>query len=259
MFGWRLRKSHFRNQKVISSHPGSQSIVKSSNLLVLHFPGRRRKFIMAVKVAKINPHCCVPGCKADKQHADDPVVKYLISLFGDPAEMAHWTLAAMVELRDSICRDLAEKKYLAWFTRSRQPEELYYRTLYAMFIATPEELYHILSGDMPNGFGNYYREVNKVILQGKGKLDFEQPGMYSGTFKAMDMLNDAAHASFGGLATATMFYRDPAKAPSVDAWCKHLNTYCAYLNHMYELFKAGRDKSVVLAALKNMHAPLSTP
>jgi hypothetical protein len=170
--------------------------------------------------------------------------------------MAHWTLAAMVELRDSICRDLAEKKYLAWFTRSRQPEELYFRTLYAIFIADPAELNHILSGDMPNGFAHYYRGVNKLILQDRGRLDLEQPGLYSDTFKPMDTLNDAAHASFGGLATATTFYRDPSKVPSVEVWCKHLNTYCAYLNHMYELFKAGRDKSIVLAALKNMHTPL---
>jgi len=65
--------------------------------------------------------------------------------------MTAWTLAAMAELRESICRDLVNKKVFAFHTRVRQPEELYIRTLYALFVASKEEIPHILSGATPNG------------------------------------------------------------------------------------------------------------
>ena len=66
----------------------------------------------------------------------------------------------MAELRDSICRDLVENKVLAWYTRLRQPEEIYVTVLYALFIADEKELHHIISGETPNGFSRLYPKVN---------------------------------------------------------------------------------------------------
>src|SRR5216683_2951661 len=106
---------------------------------------------MNKRKSRVNPHCPVPGCKTDKPHADDPIMEGLIHEFAPPDKLTFWVLHAMAELRDSICRDLADKKIFAWHTRLRQPEELYIRTLYALFIAGEKELQHILSGAMPNG------------------------------------------------------------------------------------------------------------
>src|SRR5258708_20680059 len=93
---------------------------------------------------KLNPHCPVRGCKTVTPHAADPFTKQLIQEFGPPARMVTWALAAMTELMESICRDLIEKKVLAWYTRLRQPEEIYVTALYAIFIADEKELHHDL-------------------------------------------------------------------------------------------------------------------
>src|SRR5438094_2842837 len=62
------------------------------------------------KKRKPNPYCPVPGCRATAAHIDDPIVKALMAEFGPPDKMTAWTLAAMTELRESICRDLVNKK-----------------------------------------------------------------------------------------------------------------------------------------------------
>lgn len=103
-------------------------------------------------------------------------MKAFISAFGAPEQMTRWTLGAMVDLRDSIC-DLAEQKVFAWFTRLRQPEELYIRTLYNLFVANEKQLHHTLSGQMPNSFASLYDDVNKVVSEGRGLLLTAQPGL----------------------------------------------------------------------------------
>ena len=80
----------------------------------------------------------------------------------------------MAELRESICRDLTENKIFAWYSRLRLPEELYIRTLYALFIATDKELIHILSGATPNGLSPLYSKVNEVVFEGRGLLQVSQ-------------------------------------------------------------------------------------
>lgn len=119
---------------------------------------------------KINRNCPVPGCRASKPHADDPIVKGLILQFASPEQMTLWTRVAMGELAESICRELEENKVFAWYSRLRLPEELYIRTLYALFVATEEELPHILSGAPPNGLSDLYSRVNDVVFEGRGLL-----------------------------------------------------------------------------------------
>jgi len=110
-------------------------------------------------------HCPVSGCQTTKPHADDPIVKGLILAFALPEKMTLWARTAMAELSESICRDLMAKKVFAWHSRLRQPEELYIRTLYALFIATEKELHHILSGDTPNGLSRLYEELTRLFFR----------------------------------------------------------------------------------------------
>lgn len=202
-----------------------------------------------------NWHCPVSGCRTTAPHVDDPTVKALMIAFAPPAEMTKWTLAAMAELAQSICRDLESKKVFAFHTRVRQPEELYIRTLYALFVAPDDEIPHILSGATPNGFSRLYREVNRVVFEDRGLLLVQQPGQSYGTFAPIDTLHDGAHVSFRSFLACIGWVRNPDNLPSVEKYCQHLKTYCDYLNYMHEMFKAGKRKEDVLVGIKNLHRP----
>jgi hypothetical protein len=212
---------------------------------------------MAMKNKKINRHCPVPGCRTTKPHADNPIVQGLIRAFAPPEAMTLCARIAMAELSESICRDLREKKLFAWYSRLRQPEELYIRTLYALFIATDNELPHVLSGDRPNGLSPLYSEVNKLIFEGRGLLQISQPGLNHGTFKPIDILHDGAHASFRASMTCIGFARDPQNLPSPERYIEHLTRYCNYLDYMHGMFKSGKEKKDVLAGVISMHRPAS--
>ncbi len=212
---------------------------------------------MKKRKTRINPHCPVLGCGTKAPHANDPIVTGLIALFADPESATRWALIGMNELNHSSCRDLRDKKVFAWHTRMRQIEELYVRTLYALFIATPEELPHILCGAPPNAFSPLYDKVNDVVLEGRGLLNVDQPGRTSGTFKPMEVLNAGAHASFIAMATCLGLSRNQERVPSAEKWGKHVATYCAYLEYMNGMFKAGKEKKHVLGGVINLHRPAS--
>jgi hypothetical protein len=207
---------------------------------------------------KKNPHCPVPGCQTRKPHADDRIVKALIETFGTPEKMTHWTLAAMVDLRDSIIRDIQDKKIFAWFTRLRQVEELYIRTLYNLFVANEKQLHHSLSGEMPNSYALFYEDVNRVVFGERGRLLADQPDLIAGTtFKAKDVLNDGAHASYSAFLTCIGLVRNPEHQPKPGLYEGHIQKYCTYLNYMHEMFQAGKDKKDVLSGVINLHRPAS--
>jgi hypothetical protein len=212
-----------------------------------------------MKKSKANPHCPIPGCKTEGVHKDDPIVKGIIAEFGDPEKLTGWVLSAMAELRESMMKDLSEGRIFAWHTRLRQPEELYIRTLYLLFIASEEETHHILSGEMPNGLSGLYGKVNEAILEGRGLLQVQQPGLKYGSFKPMDTLNDGAHLSFRAFVTCIGLIKNPQCLGDDfrDKYLKHLNTYCNYLNYMHGMFKGGKSKDAVLAGVKNLHRPAS--
>jgi hypothetical protein len=206
---------------------------------------------------KINPHCAVPGCKTKQPHQDDHIMKGLIAEFGPPDKLTYWVLGAMTELRESITRDLMEKRIFAWHTRLRQPEELYIRALYVLFIATEKEKHHILSGETPNGLSSLYAKVNEVVFDGQGLLQTEQAGLKYGSFTPMETLHDGAHVSFRAFLTVIGTVKNPEYLGSdfPGKYLVHLNTYCNYLNYMRQMFKAGKSKEVVLAGVKNLHKP----
>jgi hypothetical protein len=206
-----------------------------------------------------NPYCPVAGCKTNKRHVDDAIVNGLMHAFAAPTDMTQWVLTAMAELSESICRDLQDRKMFAFHTRARQPEELYIRTLYALFVATDEELPHILSGEMPNSLSSLYEKVNKVVFDGRGLLQVKRPGLTYGTFKPMDILNDSAHASFHAMMSCIGLVRNPENVPSLEKCRKYLKTYCDNLHYMHLMFKEGKEKVDVLAGIKNRHQPPSSP
>jgi hypothetical protein len=209
---------------------------------------------------KVNPNCPVPGCRVDKPHTDDPGVRTLISVFAPPEAMTEWVLAAFAELGKSIQQDWEERRVLAWYSRLRQMEELWFRTLYALFIADEKQLHHVLSGEMPNGIAPLYDKVNKAIFEDRGKLTKSHPGLKFGSFKPLDVLHDGAHVSFAAFITANTVAQHPDYLPPNFAAKYHedLRKRCTYLKYINDMFKAGKDKQDVLEGLKKALAAQSS-
>ena len=211
------------------------------------------------KKPKANPNCSVPGCKAKAPHTTDSVVAGLVNNFSDLAKVAHWTCACIAELGKSMADDVASGRKFALITRTRQQEELYIRALYAMFIADPAEVAHIMSDATPNSFSVMCRKVNQTIFGGKGLLEAEQPGLNptSTPFTAMGTINSGAHASFSTMLMVIGFARNPKhfEAYNNGAYFDHISVYCSYLDYVGKQFAAGKDKATVLTALIELHLP----
>jgi hypothetical protein len=202
---------------------------------------------------KQNPHCPVIGCKTKSPHTEDFLVKALADRFAAADKSLSWVLAGMVELRDSIIEDILDKRLFSWYTRMRQPEELYFRTLYILFIAKHDEVPHLLSGDPPNSLSQIYDKVNRIILEGRGELTEIKPGLVSGEFRMIDNLNDGAHVGFGAMQMIVNIAQNPEFIPNMAKYIKHVENYCVRIDYMRRMFEAGKDKDVVLGAIKNMH------
>ena len=187
----------------------------------------------------------------------DPLVKALVDRFGAPDKMISWVLAGMAELRDSARQGVAENRLFSWYSRMRQPEELYFRTLYVLFIASDAEVPHVLSGDPPNSFFTLYGKVNEIVLEGRGELTEKKPGLSFGEFSIIDNMNDGAHVGFPALQMIVNIAQNPQYRPNVQGYLQHLETYCARLNYMLQMFNGGKDKKTVLEAMVNLHRPAS--
>jgi hypothetical protein len=161
----------------------------------------------------------------------------------------------MADLRSSIIADIEAKRFFAWQTRLRQVEEIYIRALYVLFIATEEEIPHILSGDMPNGVTELYRKVNDLVFENRGAWETSQQGQACGQFRPIDLLHNSAHASFMAISTAIAFAQTPNHTYNYEGFLKYLTTYCDRLEYMNRMFKAGRTKEIVLGAMQSMHRP----
>lgn len=204
---------------------------------------------------RANPFCPVPNCRTDKPHTDDFLVQALADRFAEPDRCLKWVLTGMAELRNSIHDDIKQSRLFSWYTRWRQVEELYFRTLYILFLATNEEVPHILSGDLPNSFSHIYIAVNETILEGRGDIMEAKPGLISGEFRFVDNLNDGAHVGFLAMQTIVSIAQHPQYKPDPKKYLTHLETYCTRINYMCQMFEAGKSKEVVREALMNMHRP----
>jgi hypothetical protein len=199
------------------------------------------------------PACPVPRCGTKTPHTDNVTVQAFMRQ--GPADVIDWTKRCIVELIQSVIDDVNKRRIFAYLTRWRDPEELYTRVLYAMFVAPAEHLPHIFSGDMPNGFAAMWKKVNEIVFEGNGMLFKEQVGLNGEIFTPMDTLNQGAHNSFSTMLTTISVVRSNPEEwqPRIKKHVQHWQKYVEYLNHIELLFRAGRRKEDVLQAIINMH------
>jgi hypothetical protein len=213
---------------------------------------------MAKKKKKINPHCVVLGCRTTKPHLDNSTVHALHHQFSDSASLVEWTKTCIVEIIQSVINDVNEKRFFAYLTRWRQPEELYCRALYVLFVATPEEVPHVISCEAPNNFADMWKKVNDAVFAGHGTLVKPLLSPNGEEFTVLNTLNNNAHGSYATMLTVYSIVRlNTFEISQIEKHLDHWKRLCDYLNHIEQLFKAGRDKSVALAAMRNMHKPAS--
>jgi hypothetical protein len=204
-----------------------------------------------------NPHCPIAGCEIKAPHLDDPLIKSLKHLYDSADKLLGWTLTAMNELRASVLQDIENQRLFSWVSRIRQSEEIYYRMLYLLFIATDVEIPHILSGKPPNSLYSVYQKVNTQILEGRGELTVTKEGLNYGGFTVMNTMNSGAHADFPTLFMVASAAKHPEYMPDPALYVRHLTTYCDRLNYMRQMFEGGKTKEDVKQGVISMHRPAS--
>lgn len=181
-----------------------------------------------------------------------------MELFGKPEKIAEWTRNAIADLALSLRADSQNGRTFAYFTRIRQPEELYYRALYALVVAPAEHLTHIVSGDPPNTLKAIVVEVDNEILGGRNLFESVRVDPSGAQFTVLKTLNQAGHASFAAMLTAFHFGRDSNLFGGIASKYElHLTTLCKNLEYIEGLYKAGRTRGDVLIAIRNLHNPKS--
>jgi hypothetical protein len=203
--------------------------------------------------AKSNPHCPVPGCRTDQPHRNDLAVRELIASLESPDKLLLLVIHAITEIRDSVVRDVQERQIYAWCSRVRQPDELYYRTLYLMFCAPDAHVPHILSGCVPNSISLQYKEVNRVIFGDRGTLLTKRQGPTGGEFTVMENIHSAAHISFPALRMCEVVSQSGQTPSRITAYIKHLDGLYERLNYMCGMFANGKTKEDVKLGLINLH------
>jgi len=161
----------------------------------------------------------------------------------------------MTELHASMTADIADGRIFAWYTRMRQVEELYFKTLYILFLATDDEATHILSGQMPNSFSVIYDKVNDAIMGGRAGLKQIKPGLVEGEFCMFDIINDAAHVGFGAMQMVVNLNDNSENLSFLPNYMKHVENYIIRINYMRQMFEGGKDKKTVMEGMINIHRP----
>jgi hypothetical protein len=206
--------------------------------------------IMAKK-KKNNPNCPVAGCRTQHPHLSSPTTADLHHTFSDPETLASWTKSCIVELIQSSIDDVNKGRFFAYLTRWRQPDEMYCRALYILFVADKDAIPHFVSGDTPNSFSVMQKAVNQTVFDGKRSLDKPHLGLSGEQFTAFDTLNSGAHALFGTIVTCIEFAKNPElRAPIIDKHLGYWKSLCDELDQIEKLFKAGLSKEDVLTEFK---------
>jgi len=172
--------------------------------------------------------------------------------FSDPSRLALWVKGSIVELVQSTIDDVNKGRFYSYLTRWRQPEEMYTRALYMLFVAPQAEIPHVVSGEMPNSFSAMWQKVNKTVFDGKGTLDKKQVGLSGEEFTAMNTLNNSAHASLATIATCIGIVRNPQRMAIADQHLTVWKTYCNHLDYLEKMFGEGKSKAEVLDGFKNL-------
>jgi len=213
---------------------------------------------MKKKKPKKNSHCPVPGCKTKQPHLSSPTTAGIHHAFAKPEQLAEWVKLCIVELVQSVIDDVNQGRFFAYLTRWRQPEEMYHRALYMLFVADKTEIPHIASGETPNSLAAMYRQVNRVVYHGKGTLEEKQMGMNGEEFTAMNTLNNSAHASFATIVTTIYVSKNREKwKPIIEKHVAYWKLLCDSLDHVEKGFKAGKSSAEVLSEFKQFRKTIS--
>lgn len=209
------------------------------------------------KKPKKNPHCPVQGCKTKQPHLSSATTAGVHHAFAKPEQLALWSKGCLVEFVQSVIDDVNNHRYFAYLTRWRQPEELYHRALYVLFVADAAEIPHIASGDLPNSFSAMWKAVNRVVYDSKGSLDQKQMGLNGEEFTVMDTLNSSAHASFAAVVTCIDLSKNREKwKPLIEKHIAYWKSLCDNLDHIEKGFKSGKSRADVLKEFKQrINAP----
>jgi hypothetical protein len=211
------------------------------------------------KKPKKNPHCPVPGCRAMQPHLSSTTTAGIHHAFANPEQLAGWVKMCIVELIQSVIDDVNRGRFFAYLTRWRQPEEMYHRALYMLFLANKIEIPHIASGEPPNSLSAMYRQVNRVMYDGKGTLEEKQMGMNGGEFTAISTLNNSAHASFATIVTTIYVSKNREEwKPIIEKHIAYWKLLCESLDHIEKGFKAGKSSAEVLSEFKQLRKTTST-
>lgn len=206
-----------------------------------------------MKPKKKNPHCTVAGCKTKQPHLSSPTTAGLHHTFSNPERLALWTKSCITELINSAIDDVNKGRFFAYLTRWRQPDEMYFRALYILFVADKAAIPHVVSGEMPNSFSAMQKAVNQKVFDGKRTLDKAHLGLSGEQFTAFDTLNNSAHASFATIVTCIALARNPEfRAPIIDKHLEYWKGLCNNLNHIENMFKAGHSSNDVLTEFKKL-------
>jgi hypothetical protein len=161
----------------------------------------------------------------------------------------------MTKLHASMTADISDGRIFGWYTRMRQVEELYFKTLYILFLASNDEAIHILSGQMPNSFSVIYDKVNNAIMGGRAALKQTMPGLVEGEFCMFEIINDAAHVGFGAMQMVINLNESSESLSFLPNYMKHVENYIIRINYMRQMFEGGKDKKTVMEGMINIHRP----
>lgn len=208
-----------------------------------------------MKSKKKNPHCPVPGCKTKHPHLSSSTTAGLHHVFSKPETLVSWTKMCITELINSVIEDVNNERFFAYLTRWRQPDEMYYRALYMLFVADEAAIPHIVSGQTPNSFSAMQKAVNQAVFDGKRTLNKPQSGLTGEQFTVFETLNNSAHASFATIVTCIEFARKPEfRAPIIDKHLEYWKTLCNNLDEIEKMFKTGKSREEVLTEFKKRRA-----
>jgi hypothetical protein len=194
----------------------------------------------------------VNGCQTTQPHEDDPIVKTLLTFTSHPQVYLSLVKDALKELRESIVDDHGKGRSLSWLSRIRLIQELYFRSLYLLFVVSPEEVPHVLSGDYPNSFSKIYSRVNDEILLGQGILQKRFGDKVLGEVVPMKFLNIGAHASYTLLLALDSEGED--RTDVNDYLEKYLDEYLNNIHVIGKLFVTGADKKTIKAKAIELHS-----
>ncbi len=199
-----------------------------------------------------NPHCVVNGCQTTQPHEDDLLVKSLLTYTSHPQVYLNLVKKALIELRESIVDDHSKGRSLSWLSRIRLIQELYFRSLYLLFVAPLDEIPHVLSREYPNSFSTIYSRVNDEILLGQGILKKRIRDKVLGEVVPMKFLNLGAHASYPLL--LALGYKEQEPTDINDYLEKYLDEYLNNIQVIGNLFVAGADMKAIKARAIDLHS-----